>query len=252
MRELVFALEYAPGNSAVADILAAHPEATIRSLSCHVTPDHLWRVDHVTGSDAALDDLAATVAEAEYYTDCLARRDCEADWETRILDRTDDALVFYSYWTRTPACTSIPHLALDHFGDGLIFETTWSGRRYEWRLIAPGDVTYRAFHEAIEREIADTAGVDFVRVGDTGGRVPTTDTSDDGAPLTPEQDEALRAAAEHGYYETPREIETYELAEKLGIPGSTLSYRLRRAEAKLAMAYVNDLPLSSRLPASDT
>ncbi|WP_435068585.1 hypothetical protein [Haloplanus sp. C73] len=40
MRELVFALEYVPDTNAVADILAANPETTIHSLSCHVTPDN--------------------------------------------------------------------------------------------------------------------------------------------------------------------------------------------------------------------
>lgn len=234
MRELVFALEYAPGTNAVADILAANPETKIRSLSCHVSPDHLWRVDHVTGGDDALDELAETVASAEYYTDCLARRDCEADWETDVLDRTDDALVLYSYWTRTPSCTSIPHLALDHFGDGLIFQTTWVGHRYEWRIIAPDDTTYHAFRDAIEAEIDDTTGVTFVRVGDAEETTPEKG----GATLSGEQDAAIRAAVYHGYYETPREIETYELADRLEIPGSTLSYRLRRAEAKLAEAYV--------------
>lgn len=248
MRELVFALEYAPGTNAVADILAANPETTIRSLSCHVSPDHLWRVDHVTGGDDALDKLTDTVASAEYYTDCLARRDCEADWETDVLDHTDDALVLYSYWSRTPSCTSIPHLALDHFGDGLIFQTTWVGHRYEWRIIAPEDTTYHAFRDAIEDEIGDTTGVTFVRVGNADDASP-----DDGEPsLTPEQDAAVRAAIEHGYYQTPRGIETYDLAEKLGIPGSTLSYRLRRAEARLAEAYVTDHSPSAHLSSPDT
>lgn len=32
-----------------------------------MTPDTFWRVDHVTGSDDALDELAGTVADAEYY-----------------------------------------------------------------------------------------------------------------------------------------------------------------------------------------
>ena len=245
MRELVFALEYAPDTNAVADILGDNPETKIRSLSCHVTPEDLWRVDHVTGSRSALDDLAETVASAEYYTDCLARRDCEADWETQVLDRTDDALVLYSYWSRTPSCTSIPHLALDHFGNGLIFQTTWVGRRYEWRVIAPDDTAYHAFRSAIEDEIDDTTGVTFVRVGDADDATP-----DEGDPsLTPDQDAAVRAAVDHGYYQTPRGIETYELAEKLGVPGSTLSYRLRRAEAQLAEAYVTvhstSAPLSS-------
>ncbi|RLM76871.1 transcriptional regulator, partial [Halobellus sp. Atlit-38R] len=144
--------------------------------------------------------------------------------------------VLYSYWTRTPSCTSIPHLALDHFGDGLIFQTTWVGHRYEWRIIAPNDTTYHAFRNAIEAEIDDTTGVTFVRVGDAEETTP----DDSSAALTGEQDAAVRAAVDHGYYETPREIETYELAERLGIPGSTLSYRLRRAEAKLAEAYVSE------------
>lgn len=248
MRELVFALEYTPGTNAVADILIANPETKIRSLSCHVTPHNLWRVDHVTGGQRALDELAETVDSAEYYTDCLARRDCEADWETQVLDRTDDALVLYSYWSRTPSCTSIPHLALDYFGDGLIFQTTWIGHRYEWRIIAPDNTTYNAFGSAIEDEIGETTGVSFVRVGDVDDATP----DDTESSLTPEQDAAVQAAVEHGYYQTPREIETYELAEKLGIPGSTLSYRLRRAEAQLAEAYVSNRSPSTRLPSHDS
>ena len=247
MRELVFALEYSRGTNSAADILTANPETKIRSLSCHVTPDNLWRVDHVTGGQNALDELTETVADAEYYTDCLARRDCEADWETQVLDRTDDALVLYSYWSRTPSCTSIPHLALDHFGDGLIFQTMWVGHRYEWRIIAPDTTTYHAFRSAIEDEIDDTTGVAFVRVGDADDATP----DDSEASLTPQQDAAVRAAIEHGYYQTPREIETYELAEKLSIPGSTLSYRLRRAEAQLADAYATDHSSSTHLSSPD-
>lgn len=73
MRELVFALKDAPDTNAVANILAGNPETTIRSRSCHVTSDNLWRVDHVSGNEDALNALTETVANAEYYTDCLAR-----------------------------------------------------------------------------------------------------------------------------------------------------------------------------------
>ena len=61
-----------------------------------------------------------------------------------------------------------------------------------------------------------------------------------------EQREALQTAVEHGYYETPRKVDLSELAAEIGIPRSTLSYRLRRAEAQLAKQFVaGDQPLDS-------
>jgi predicted DNA binding protein len=250
MREFVFALEYEPGNNPVADILAEFPETQLRSLSCHVTTDTLWRVDHISGAKEALEAVADAVATADYYADCLVRRDCQGEWDTRVLDRTADTLILYSYWNRTVACTSIPHLALEHFGDGLIFETTWRGRRYQWRLILPGDAKLTPFYDTLAAEIAETAGVDIIRVKDTDASNLDIAESESGQFLSPEQESALRAAVEYGYYETPRAIETYELAELLGIPGSTLSYRLRRAEAHLAGSYVKNMPFS-QLPESD-
>jgi hypothetical protein len=41
MRELVFALEYEPRCNRVADALADHPDARIRSLSLHATAERL-------------------------------------------------------------------------------------------------------------------------------------------------------------------------------------------------------------------
>jgi len=64
---------------------------------------------------------------------------------------------------------------------------------------------------------------------------PTTDTGT--GELPPEQEGALRAAVEHGYYETPRAADLGDLADILDVPRSTLAYRLRRAEAHLAERY---------------
>lgn len=149
---------------------------------------------------------------------------------------------------RNPPTRSYPYLALDHFGDELIFETSWIGHRYEWRIIAPDNTPYQNFRSAIEAEIDDTTGVNFIRVGNTNDAAP----EDAESTLTPEQDAAVRAAIEHGYYKRPREIEAYELAEKLGLPGSTLTYRLRRAEAQLAEAYATDHSPSPHLSSPGT
>jgi predicted DNA binding protein len=247
MKEFVFALDYESGCNDITEVLTQHPDAQIRSLSCHVTPASVWRVDHVTGPQIALDAIESVFLDPDHCTDCLATPDCGAECDNSVLDRDEDTLVVYSRWSKARACTSVPHLALHHLGDGLLFETHRSERRYEWRIIAPDNTTYHAFRSAIEDEIDDTTGVAFVRVGDAEDATP----DDSEASLTPQQDAAVRAAIEHGYYQTPREIETYELAEKLGIPGSTLSYRLRRAEAQLADAYATDHSSSTHLSFPD-
>jgi predicted DNA binding protein len=226
MREIVFTVVHEPGMNPVADLLAEYPSARIRSLACHVTESALWRVDRATGPGAALDELE-DLAGARYFTDCLVRDGCDGDWETTVLDRSESSLVLYSYWERTPSCDSVPHLAREHFGDGVVLDETWRGRRQRWRALAP-DGPVGAFVEDV-RAVAD-ADIEFERVSDPD---PEPD-----AELPPKQADALAAAVDAGYYETPREIETYELAEQLGIPGSTLSYRLRRAEAWLAKRYV--------------
>jgi AraC-like DNA-binding protein len=61
------------------------------------------------------------------------------------------------------------------------------------------------------------------------------------ASLDADQRTALRAAARHGYYRAPSEITLDELASKLDVPRSTLSYRLRRAEEQLVMEYLNSV-----------
>lgn len=123
MRELVLALEYEPNCNRVADTLAEHPDAWIRSLSLHATEKRLWRVDHATGTPEALADIEDAFLNSDYYADCLATENCNATQDTQILDHTEDTLVLYSYWERTPLCSSIPHIARDHLGDGLLFDT---------------------------------------------------------------------------------------------------------------------------------
>ena len=239
MRELVFALEYEPGANRVADTLADHPDAWIRSLSLHATADRLWRVDHATGGPAALDAIENAFLTTDYYADCLAAEDCGATQTTRILDRTDHTLVLYSDWMRTPTCVSVPHIARDHLGDGILFETRHESRHYTWRLIHSGEGDVAAFFETLEEAVGETAEMELLRTTDTATATGGASLSMDG--LAPEQEAALRAAVEHGYYETPRAVSVGDLAEHLDVPRSTLTYRIRRAEAYLAKRYVATL-----------
>ena len=245
MRELAFTLEYEPGCNTVADTLADHPDASIRSLSLHATANSLWRVDHATGSSDALDAIEETFLTADYYADCLVTDDCGATQTTQVLEHTDDTLILYSYWERTPTCTSIPHLALEHLGEGALFETRHEGRQYEWRIIHSGDGNVRAFLDELERVVGDCAQMDLRRLTDASTR--TSHIQSDGESLSASQREALHAAVEHGYYETPRAVDVGDLAELLDIPRSTLTYRLRRAEAFMANRFVaQERPVAPR------
>ncbi|MFC4437314.1 MULTISPECIES: helix-turn-helix domain-containing protein [Natrialbaceae] len=237
MREFVFALEYDPGTNPVADVLAAYPDASIRSLSCHVTPDSLWRVDLATGSEEALAELEAAYETADYFADCLVKDHCGAECETQVLDRSSDTLVVYTYWARTDVCTSVPHVALEHFGEGLLFETYREGRRHRWRIVLGSDAPIHDFFDALGEEVGECTGIEMLRLTELDPDRHSTGP-DDSVPA--EQREALRAAVEHGYYETPRRIELSELANRLDVPRSTLSYRLRRAEAALAATFVGE------------
>ena len=232
MRELVFALEYEPGCNRVADTLAGHPDARVRSLSLHATDEQLWRVDHTTGPPDALDDIEDAFLTSDYYADCLATEDCGATQTTRVLDRTEDTLVLYSDWQRTPTCASVPHIARDHLGDGVLFETRHKGRHYTWRLIHAGEGNVAAFFDDLRTAVGECAQMEMLRTTDTATAANSGDETDNG--LTLEQEAALQAAVEHGYYESPRDVNVGELAEHLDIPRSTLTYRLRRAEEHLA------------------
>ncbi|MDZ7688212.1 MAG: helix-turn-helix domain-containing protein [Halobacteriales archaeon] len=240
MRELVFVLDYTQGCNEVADTLAEHPDASIRSLSLHATDRSLWRVDHVEGSSDALEDIEEAFLNSDYYADCLTEENCGASQTTQVLEHTDDRLVLYSFWERTETCASVPHIALDHLGEGVLFETNHRERRYRWRVIHSGDGDVRGFLEETERAVGDCAEMVVVRSVDTSRSDTRSKNAGDGAPdLSPEQAVAVRTAVENGYYETPRRVTAAELAERVGIARSTLTYRLRRAEEKLAKNYVD-------------
>ncbi|MDQ2050138.1 helix-turn-helix domain-containing protein [Natronolimnohabitans sp. A-GB9] len=237
MRKFVFALEYEAGTNPVADVLADYPEASIRSLSCHVTSDSLWRVDHAEGPAEALEALEEAYETSEFFADCLVKDDCGADCEVQVLDRSSDTLVVYTYWDRTDVCTSVPHVALEYLGEGLLFETYREGRRYRWRIVLGNDAPIHDFFDALGQEVGDCTGMEMLRLTELDPDHGDVDVGPETS-LPSEQREALHAAVEHGYYETPRQIELGDLADDLGVPRSTLSYRLRRAEESLATAFV--------------
>ncbi len=73
-----------------------------------------------------------------------------------------------------------------------------------------------------------------------------TDTGGHATRLTPEQQEALEAALEYGYFEIPRGVSMEELADELGISHQALSERFRRAYETLVDAELQPAGEESR------
>jgi predicted DNA binding protein len=94
-----------------------------------------------------------------------------------------------------------------------------------------------AFFDDLETAVGDCARIELLRTADTAASTSTVEGESDALPA--KQEAALRAAVEHGYYESPRDVDVSELAEHLDVPRSTLTYRLRRAEEHLAKQYVD-------------
>jgi len=80
-------------------------------------------------------------------------------------------------------------------------EATKTERCTTWRIVHSGEGDIRAFFDELEERVADGIDVDFQRLTDASSPVETTTGSSD---LSPEQEDALQVAVEHGYYESPR------------------------------------------------
>ncbi|MFC4989205.1 helix-turn-helix domain-containing protein [Saliphagus infecundisoli] len=117
-------------------------------------------------------------------------------------------------------------------GEGTVLEATAAGGRWHLELRFPDRETLSRSHDRLaERGMEATIGrIANVTDGSGAGRAGTESR------LTPEQEEALSAAFEHGYFEIPRAISMEDLAARLGISHQALSERLRRAYGTLVEA----------------
>ncbi len=235
MREFVFTVEYDPGVDRLADVFIDHPSAMAASLACCVTARNAWRLDRLTGSAAALDALSDCFLDGR-CNECIGHGNCGATCEYEVLRRTPTSMTVYTFRTEVTDCHSIPYLASDHLGDGLLFETVRTGDRYEWRVLIRDDVHVGGLYDALQRGLRDGVRLNLRHLGTPDRWCERAVTVAD---LPAEQRAALVAAVEGGYYETPREVTVGDLATELDVPRSTLQYRLQRAEAWLARAFVD-------------
>ena len=235
MRTFAFAVEYDSGVDPVMDEFREFPDLYAQSLACAATGDALWRVDYVTGPKAPLDAVTDRFANHGHAADCFGAGDCADTYRSELLHRDPTYRVVYTAWTRTSDCETIPHLALEYLGPGVLFTAERHRNRYEWRLLVPNDEALGSLYEAIRAERPDGTRITLRKLADASA---WTTTYSERPTLAYTMYETVEAAVEAGYYETPRQTTLEELAADLNVPRSTLSYRLRSAEAELAHGLV--------------
>jgi predicted DNA binding protein len=237
MREFTFAIEYEAGADPVTDVFIDHPETVARSLDGYVTTEQFWRIERVSGPAKALDRIEAVRFDDSRCGESITELDCEARRYHDRLERTDDELVLYTYLEDINACESVHTIAGKHLDPGVVFETRRRNHRHEWRILMRSDASIGVFYDEIGARLRDGLSFRMGSLRDAEGWQQDLLAS---VAIPAEQRVALRAAVDHGYYETPRGATLDAIAAGLEIPRSTLSYRLRQAETRLVRQYISE------------
>ena len=193
-----------------------------------------WRVERLEGPSDALDRVTDRLRADPAGIDRLTERDCTADVTVEQLGRTKGTRELYVRVDRVDGCKTVYTLAARYADPDALFEFERAGGTETWRVLLNDDGTAGVLYDAIQAVLRPGIRFEFGHVGEPSGwRTELVSHLD----IPSEQRSALDLAVERGYYETPRQVTLDELAETLDWPRSTLSYRLRRAEARLVKAF---------------
>jgi hypothetical protein len=231
MREFVITMDYDSGVDPVMDAFIDHPDLVSKAVDISVGGGALTRVDRLSGPPEAIDRLAEVYLDPEICNECAAPTGaCDAARSYDVIEREPGSATVYSYHEGISFCNSVPYHAMTTLSAGLLFDSQRRGASHEWRLLMRTDEGVASLYDALTGHLPDGIGFSVQRLKESERWGKYTETVAD---LPPEQRAAIEAAVEMGYYETPREATLGDLSGALGIPQSTLRYRLRRAEAWL-------------------
>lgn len=231
MREYVFLFEYEKSIHPVRDVFIDHPDLMATSLAISASTETGWRVERITGPEAALDALETVYLDVDICNECVyPHPQCDAHSVYEVLEDEPTARTIYRSTTEETFCYSVSALAVETLGTGLVFDALQRGAYYEWRVLIPANRDLRAFDDALRGDLPAGVTLHARRVGPPDrwhARRPR-----DAVELPYEQRQALETAIRLGYYEYPRRATLEDIASELDLPLTTLRYRLRRAEAR--------------------
>jgi predicted DNA binding protein len=160
----------------------------------------------------------------------ISDRRCDGTRSCDILEESAQSCVIYTHFDRISHCDAVSLISARYLSGGVLFEVTRHTDTERWRILMQDDEKVGMLYDTLGAKLRDGLSFQFEHLEDV------TDSPVNPLPslsIRPEQRRVLEIAAENGYYETPREVTLDEIATMLDVPRSTVSYRLRRAEAEL-------------------
>ncbi len=236
MREFVFTITYDGGEDRLADLFDTAPEARYSALLCSMSGDAAWRLSRVTGSERVVNEAVGVLTDESYCSLSISRRNCSMSQRSDVLEETPRGQVVYTYFDEMDGCDSVPVIANRYLDGGSLVLVTRDGDSERWRILMQNDEKVGMLYDTIGASLREglTFRFEHLKPVESSPLAPFDSRS-----LRPEQRRVLEVAMEEGYYETPRETTLDEIADRLDCPRSTVSYRLRRAEAEVVSEFLS-------------
>ncbi|WP_324664463.1 helix-turn-helix domain-containing protein [Haloarcula sediminis] len=236
MREFVFEVRYETGADELMDLFIETPDARSTTFLCSMGDAQLWRLDRITGPESVVEQATALLTGSTYNQLTVSDRPCGGRHYSDVLENSSCRSLVYSYFEDLVHCDSIPTITNRYINGALLFEITRQENTERWRILMESDKKVGMLYDTLGGVLQDGLSFHFDHVSDASGALLALF---DSVSVRPEQRRVLELAAENGYYETPRQTTLDDLAEQLDWPRSTVSYRLRQAEAALVDSYMS-------------
>lgn len=236
MYDFSFTITYDTGADEYTDQFIDRESLRSEALYACLDPSKMWVLELVTGDPEDLTALDELLLDESLDRYSVSGRSCEATRHTSQITEKNRQRMTYTYVSDVSYCDAIPLIAVKYFTDGLLFRQTRSGETAQWHILVQDDENVGMVYDTVSGRLADGLQFSFDYLTELD-QWESRLLSPSG--IRAEQREVLTAAVNRGYFETPREITLDELAAELELPRSTVSYRLRRATAELAKAFVD-------------
>lgn len=234
MREFVFDLVYEETPGPLQQLFTHTTGVSSRGVSGSIDAEEFWRLERFEGPTDRLSELTSTDESELLAVEQITPANCEGAVHRELLKRTDSMCELYYHLQDIGNCESVATLAAEYIGPDVLFEFKRSQNRETWTVIMESDDGVGLFYDAIQVSLQEGIRFEFGHIGQASTRRTGLFAPKN---LPPEQREALVEAVGRGYYEKPRQITLDELSTELDCPRSTLSYRLRSAESRLAKSF---------------